>query len=259
MDDKEQAWRRGRGWGAHQDDPYAKVLYQRAVGELPEMESSKAAAARLEGWLMAGDSLLDVGCGAGHYLLSLRRRLGGGFRYTGLDATPLYIEMARKAFPDDPDAGFTVGDAYHLPWPDMSFDLAMCCNLMLHLPSLARPLAELCRVAKRGVLLRTLVGERSFRIQEVRGAGDEFDDQGEPRAFNYYNIYSRAYVDHLLASLPRVAGWEISPDRSFDARLIEQAAQDQGGAMNATRMLGGWQVNGYILQPWAFVRITLSD
>lgn len=149
---------------------YGQRLYRRAVGELPEMESAKATAKLMKGMVHSGDHILDVGCGAGHYLRSLRRIISCPFDYTGADATAGYIRLARKAWAKDRLARFAVEDAYDLSFADESFDLVISCNLLLHLPSIRRPLAELIRVARRAVVVRTLVGERSFRIQEVHPA-----------------------------------------------------------------------------------------
>ena len=52
------------------DENYGDVLYKRAVGDLPEMESSKNKALLMKKYVSDNTSLLDVGCGAGHYLRS---------------------------------------------------------------------------------------------------------------------------------------------------------------------------------------------
>lgn len=253
-------------WQIWEDDTaYGDIFYQRALGTLPEMESARAITQLLKGQVRSHDRLLDVGCGAGHYLRSLRQSLSVPFVYTGVDATLPYIRLARKAWQEDPAASFAVADAYALPFADQTFDLVMSCNLLLHLPSIVRPLQELVRVSRRYVVIRTLVGERSFRIQEVRGAEpvappeeqDEFDAAGEPRRYNYYNIYGRAYVEKVLARLPRLAGYRIVEDTWADAARLATDPALQGRA-NGTHYLAGWQVNGYILQPWHFVCIEVA-
>ena len=88
MDDKWKVWDRDAGYG--------EVLYKRAVGELPEMESSKKIACVLKKYITKNESVLDVGCGVGHYLKSLRREIGNTFSYLGVDATRHYIDQAKK-------------------------------------------------------------------------------------------------------------------------------------------------------------------
>lgn len=240
---------------------YGETLFKRATGELPEMESSKKLASEVARVLRTGDSILDVGCGSGHYLRSLRRVLAHDVTYTGVDATEYYIQLARKAFATDEHCEFKVADIYDLDLPDRSFDIVMCNNVLLHLPSIESPLSELVRVARRTVFVRLLCGNRSFRIQDVESQPDgcEFENDGTPRGFHYYNIYSEEYVGHLLSKLAGVETWSLTPDTDFDKRKILTSTGDHQGARDATTIVGDYQVNGYILQPWQVLEITLSQ
>ena len=241
-------------------DSYGETLYKRAVGELPEMESSKKIAREVSAVFRTGDQILDVGCGAGHYLRSLRREIGNTFTYVGVDATSSYIERARAAFAHDQRGEFLVSDIFQLDLPDRAFDIVLCNNLFLHLPSICKPLSELVRVARRTLFVRLLCGDRSFRIQDVRQQEDgrEFNDAGEPADFYYYNIYSRAYLKHLVSQHDRVQSWCVSDDNDFDRQAIIDSQQDHGDADNATAILGNRQVNGYIVQPWSILRAAIA-
>ena len=233
---------------------YGELLYRRATGELREMESSKAAARRMRALTRPDDTILDVGCAAGHYLRSLKNQIEWEFIYTGLDATQAYIDLARKAFAHDETSTFRTGDIFDMPFADESFDVVMCNNVLLHLPSIEKPVVELCRVARRAVLLRTLVGRRSFRIMEVRATGDEFEEDGDPKSFNYLNIYSRDYVDHVLSKIAGVR-WQIFEDKDFDEAPIQARREDNPNLTNVTTVLDGMQVNEYVMLPWCFVEI----
>jgi SAM-dependent methyltransferase len=252
-------WAEGRGWGWETDEEYAQVFFRRATGDLPEMESSKALATLLKPRVQSGDAILDVGCGAGHYLRSLRGALPMPFTYSGVDSCSLYIKLAGEAFSSDPDASFDEADIFDLPFPTRSFDVTACNNVLLHLPTIETPLKELCRVTRRLLVIRTLVGERSFLIKEVRGSENEFDASGEPTNFNHYNIYGASLLRSFLEPLPTVRSVEILPDRDFDPSLIEEAARSYSNSENPTRIFDGWQVNGYVLQPWAFVIVELAE
>ena len=63
----------GKIW--NRDKEYGDYFFKRATGQLEEMESSKALCGIISEFYEKGMSLLDVGCGAGHYLRSLRKRL----------------------------------------------------------------------------------------------------------------------------------------------------------------------------------------
>ena len=159
----------------------------------------------------------------------------------------------RKPFSDDQKAEFVVGDAFDIRYPDNSFDIVVSNNLLLHLPSVKKPIEELCRVAKKTVVFRTLVGKRSFIIKQSGSQGDEFNDNGEPLHYNFYNIYSKAYISHILSQVEKVDAFEISEDTQFNPQHIQEAGAEYTGAYDITSILGKWQINGYILQPWAFV------
>ena len=249
-------------WGT--DRAYGEVFFARATGNAPEMESSKATARQLKGILKPDVTVLDVGCGAGHYLRSLRREFTFPFSYDGADVTPHYVRLAKKAYARDPLAHFRVAPVEKLPYKDKSFDIVLCCNVLLHLPSIVKPLRELWRVTKGTLLIRTLIGKSTFRIQQVheavplKGKNDPlFDAKGEPKKFHYYNIYSEAYVRWLTAALPGAADIALHEDRDFNPRAIgTQQWPDKKKPADLTEIFNGWQVNTYVLQPWCFLRVT---
>jgi ubiquinone/menaquinone biosynthesis C-methylase UbiE len=260
-DPANQAW---RVWD--RETSYGDLLYQRAVGSQAEMESSKAAAGIIKGMTHAGDTILDVGCGAGHYLRSLRREIDVPFRYLGADATRYYTTLAHQAWHGNGDTGFATADIFRLPFRDSACDTVMCCNLLMHLPAVKQPIHELVRVAAKRVLIRTFVGVRSFRIQEVYGPEthpdsfngsideSEFNEDGEPNSFHYYNIYSRAYLEKLLSQIDGIESFKIYPDNSYDSANIASEEREDF-TPDQTGMLGGWQINGYVLLPWHFIEI----
>ena len=182
------------------------------------------------------------------------------------DMTTEYLDLAQQAWANSPKVTFEVADIFSLPFHDQQFDVVMSCNLLHHLPSIRVPLSELFRFAKKHVLIRTLVGERSFRIQEVYSPvthpkwfpessdQNEFEDSGEPRWFCHFNIYSKSYIEQLLSELPSVIDYHVIPDDSFDHKRIDADATGDAPP-DATKMIGDWQVNGYILPPWSFIHI----
>ncbi len=249
-------------WGS--DTAYGEVFYARATGRAPEMESSKATAKELRGLLVPKANVLDVGCGAGHYLRSLRREYPFPFSYDGADVTPQYIRLAKKAYADDPLARFRVAAVEKLPYAAKAFDIVLCCNVLLHLPAIVKPLQELWRVTRRTLLIRTLIGGSTFRIKQVheeatmKGMSDPlFDKRGEPKKFHYYNIYSERYIRWLVGTLPGVAKIALHEDRDFDPKAMGTSRwPDEKKPADLTEIWNGWQVNNYVLQPWCFLRVT---
>src|SRR5262249_36096751 len=154
---------------------------------------------------------------------------------------------------------FEHGDIFSLPFQNAEFDIVMCNNVLLHLPSIAKPLSELVRVSRKHVIVRMLIGQQSFVVQCVSPAedGNDFDDDGQPRAFHFLNIYSEKYVKRLVSNLPNVASVKIEVDEEF----TQSAVMDTGAvtaAWNATRIVGGVQVVGSIIQPWAWLQIGID-
>ncbi|MFC7392494.1 class I SAM-dependent methyltransferase [Scopulibacillus cellulosilyticus] len=96
-----------------------------------------------------GLSVLDVGCGTGRLLLK-----GGknAERLTGIDLSSKMIDRCRKLAgeADYQHCEFLVGDAYHLPFKDESFDLALSTCVMFLLPEPEKGVGEIVRVIKPG-------------------------------------------------------------------------------------------------------------
>ncbi len=256
---KEEKW---KTW--NETPRYGDVFYDRATGKMPEMESSKAVATRISRLAAGGESLLDVGCGGGHYLVSLDRIMKTPFSYTGADATAYYIERAKEAFKGNNaatslrgDPCFETGDIFNLKYDDNSFDIVFCANVLLHLPSVTTPLSELVRVSRKYVLIRTLVGQEPFRIMHVISP-EEYDEKGEPDKFNYFNIYSERFLRGFISSIPGVKRVSFEADHDFNPENIGAHEYENGGRdipVNLTRIINGMQVNNYIIEPWGFILI----
>jgi SAM-dependent methyltransferase len=102
--------------------------------------------------LPAGTELIDLGCGAGRDLRSLRN---SGFPTVGLDLSERLVAIA-KTYAEAP---VVVGDMRRLPFADDTFGGAWASASLLHLPrsDIGYALAEIRRVlAKNGVLFVSL-------------------------------------------------------------------------------------------------------
>jgi len=92
----------------------------------------------------AGERLLDVGCGTGHWSSFFA---GMGYQVTGVDTAPEMIEVARHAVPE---GSFRVADACELPFEDASFDVAAAMATLEFIPDPAAAVREMVRCAKPG-------------------------------------------------------------------------------------------------------------
>ena len=102
--------------------------------------------------LLAGDpgvTILDVGGGHGQLALPLSR---GGWPVTVVGSDPVCRHRIDAAV----EAGkvrFVVGDLLHLPFPDRSFDTVVSVRMLTHCRRWEEFVAELCRVARRAVIV----------------------------------------------------------------------------------------------------------
>ncbi len=243
-----------RIWDERSD--YGELLYRRAIGELEEMESSKALCDLLKPIYQEGWSVADIGCGAGHYLRSLRKRVDENIQYTGIDATARYIELASKAFPEK--ASFRVGDICSIPAKDQEFDLVVNSNVLLHLPPpLNKPIRELLRISSKYVVIRTVFGHQNYIIKELgpkkpdaSGQTQIVKREDQLGAFNYFNLYTETYIRETIEEASPNARVEIISDTSWK-NIDNRPLTDISG----TTILDRHQISGNILLDWRFVII----
>lgn len=98
-----------------------------------------------------GRSIIDVGTGTGRGALLLA---SAGARVTGIDASEQMLDIARQRAADvHASIDFQVGDAHEIEFGAGSFDLAVSLRVLMHTPRWRQCIAELCRVARHGVVL----------------------------------------------------------------------------------------------------------
>jgi SAM-dependent methyltransferase len=91
---------------------------------------------------LAGQTLLDVGCGTGHWSAFFAEM---GYRVTGIDVAPSMIDVARSAVPE---CTFQVADAHQLPFDDDAFDVVASMATLEFLPDQATAIRGMARCTK---------------------------------------------------------------------------------------------------------------
>lgn len=102
-------------------------------------------------YLSAGAQVLDVGCGPGTITIDVARRIGTGAA-VGVDSAPAMIERAKQMATDTGvgNVSFRCSDALSLGFPDNTFDVTYCSNLISHLRDPESAIREQIRVTKPG-------------------------------------------------------------------------------------------------------------
>ncbi len=241
-------------YSSHWNKEYGEIFSKRARGILPEMESSKAVTKLLSNIMNNDNSILDVGCGVGHYYVSLKK-LKKEIEYYGIDIKTQYIAEAKKIFSGKTNVHFKKGDIYDIPFKKNTFDIVMFINTLENLPSIEKPISELLRVSKKHIILRTLVDERSFYIKEVRD--EDFSLDGEPKKFNFFNIYSRKYLEKIIHKYCNNCEIKFRKDTDFKISAIQSSLKSDGKKtfFNPTKIIDKKQINGPILMNWEFIEI----
>lgn len=103
--------------------------------------------------VVAGERVLDVGCGTGNLTLALRV---AKVLPTGIDLSASYVEYARRRLAD-PAVTLDVGDALNLPYADGAFDRALSMLALDVFPEPQRAIAEMSRVTRPGGAVSALV------------------------------------------------------------------------------------------------------
>jgi SAM-dependent methyltransferase len=124
-----EQWYQGRGQAA---DRLEKRLLARLLSHYPR-----------------ATTLLEVGCGTGHFTRWLAQQ---GFQAVGLDLSPLMLEEARRLN----GLRYVQGDALALPFESGFFDVVAMITTLEFVADPQRALSEAVRVARQGLILGVL-------------------------------------------------------------------------------------------------------
>jgi SAM-dependent methyltransferase len=137
----------------------------------------------------AGETLLDVGCGTGHFT----RRFAGRAEIAwtaGADRDEAALRYAAAKG----GASYIAADGGRLPFANRSFDLAIGVTSLCFMADERRALAELLRVARRRVALGLLNRRSLLWLQKGRGGGSG--------AYRGAHWHTRHEIEALFAGLP---------------------------------------------------------
>ena len=234
----------------NKDDKVELRTYQRAVGELPEMESAKQLVNVMRSLYKPGMSVLDFGCAAGHYYNSVKQ-LDANIDYTGADATKKYIEFASNHFKGT-SAKFREADLFDEKNDLGQFDIVYCCNVLLHLPDFRTPICTLLNRSKKYVIIRSLISDTTLLSRYLYT--DDFDKEGNPTNFVHQNTYSKSLLESYVKSL---GNYKVTflVDK-FDATQINKEHKDFDSKIKGVTIVkDNMQIVGSLLFNWNWMVI----
>ena len=171
-------------------DEHVAARYE-AWYETPEGRRADGLEKAVLGWLLErvprASSVLEIGCGTGHFCRWLNRR---GWAMVGLDLSAPMLAQAR----DLGGALLVQGNALRLPFADDTFDVTAFITTLEFLTSPRQVLAEALRVARHGILLGVLNRWSLLGLQR-RWAG-----LFRPTTYDTAHFYSVGALKRLLRS-----------------------------------------------------------
>lgn len=246
-------------------EDYGDHNLRRLSGEIPEKESSKAVNSLIKNRVFKDAKILEVGCSVGHIVRSLSK-LDCNLTYFGVDIDEYAIKKGKKYFQDNSFEGISsvtlsIEEAEKLPFPDNSFDGIISLNVLEHLKEPSMAINEFVRCASKFVLIRTLLSDQTFIVQEVRNkshstlgyahlelpdAIDELDPEGNPKVFIYQNVYSKDLIEGLAVKNRQIKSFQIFEDEMYSQEAFD-LDNKHTALPRATQVIGGKQVRGLFI------------
>ncbi len=151
-----------------------------------EVEAGLALIDQIRGWLLqesrlaAGETVLEIGCGAGEFLPRLLNVVGAEGHVRALEHSPGLCLRARALVAQHPLAArcaVTQGDMRQIPLPDGGVDVVLCRAVLQYaegdLPRVAAEIARVLRPGGRLAAFEVLPGDGTPLLPVPTGPGQE--------------------------------------------------------------------------------------
>lgn len=160
---------------------------------------------RLAGGDLAGQDVLEVGCGRGVGAEVILDRLHAS-RVTAFDLDERMVEVARRRLHDRP-VSLSVGDACEIKQPTASQDTVMDFGIIHHVPQWQQAIAEITRVLRPGGQLlfeevpRHMLETWAFRTFTVHPRENRFDAEEFATELARHGLHGTARIERHLGGV----------------------------------------------------------
>jgi hypothetical protein len=150
--------------------------------------------------------LNDIGCNLGQFWKGLRKRTDSNIQYSGYDAEEIYLDHAKKIFPEISDKLFRLDITKERP-PDS--DITICSATLEHLDYLQPGFDNMLQTTKQMILLRTFLGQSPLKQIRIKEG-----------AKTYYNIHQFSFSEIFLSLENNGFSSKVVRDRHTDSMPI---------------------------------------
>lgn len=253
--------------------------HHKSVVEDHARRTAQDSAAFLLPHIQPNHTILDVGCGPGTITADLAALVPQG-KVTGVDAVEGVLEKASEYASSKgvTNISFQTADANDLPFPDGSFDIVYCHQVLQHVKDPVGILREMRRVAKPGGVVAAREADyKSFAWYPEFPELDRWarvyqqvarTNGGEPNAGRYCHVWARAAGFEPEAVETTWDTWRYSGERarqfslSWNGRILQPglmgtavregfATEDEIRHISATWKIWGTEDDAFIAIPSA--------
>lgn len=146
-------------WDAEAVERY-EAWYESPRGAFALAREQRLIADIISVWPRRNNALLEIGCGAGHFLELF---YNAGFDVAGIDSSEAMLEKARQRMGNR--ATLRLGNAERLPFDDGEFDFVALVTALEWMDNQEAVIAEAFRVASRGVVVTYLNAWSCYRME----------------------------------------------------------------------------------------------
>ena len=190
-------------------------------------------------WLRAtpGAGVLDVGGGHAQLALPLAR---AGCAVTVLGSDGVCIKRIEK----EVQAGlmkFAVGNLVALPFPDRSFDVVISIRLLPHCDAWPKLISELCRVAKRAVIVDYPTDQSvNFFSSALFGAKKKIEKNTRPFTLFRHSAVTAEFARHGFSAAGRKGEFFLPMvlHRMLKCPAVSAALEGVCGVLGLKKLLG---------------------